>query len=116
VNTGEQQQLRQWADRLCEAEDSERRAMGRAIAMLLDRIDELEQELSVVSAAPNGAVMRDEPDYEGAHVFDQEEEFEPGPVPSRLPPGLAEPLDIGEDTQQMTLRDRLRNLRDRVDL
>ena len=45
MNVGEQQQLREWADRLCEVEDPERRAMGRAISMLLDRIDELEREL-----------------------------------------------------------------------
>jgi hypothetical protein len=115
VNVGEQQQLRQWADRLCAVEDPERRAMGRAIAMLLDRIDELEQQLSVVSAAPNGdaapARPVEEPDFE----FEDDED-EPGPQPSRLPPGLAEPLDVGEDTQQMSLRDRLRHLRDRVDL
>jgi hypothetical protein len=107
VNSGEQQQLREWADQLCGVEDPERRAMGRAIAMLLDRIDELEQELSVVSdASANGSAepFLDEPD----EVFE--------PVPSRLPPGLAEPLDVGEDTQQMSLRDRLRHLRDRVDL
>ena len=100
MNSGEQQQLREWADQLCGVEDPERRAMGRAIAMLLDRIDELEQELSVVSAAPaNGSAEpfldADEPD----EVFD--------PVPSRPPPGLAEPFDVGEDTQQMSLRDRL---------
>ena len=50
MNTGEQRELRQWADQLCEVDDPERRAMGRAIAMLLDRIDELERELSAVPA------------------------------------------------------------------
>ena len=55
MNTGEQRELRQWADQLCEVDDPERRAMGRAIAMLLDRIDELERELSAVpQAALNG--------------------------------------------------------------
>ena len=46
MNTGEQRELRQWADQLCEVDDPERRAMGRAIAMLLDRIEELEKQLS----------------------------------------------------------------------
>ena len=56
MNTGEQRELRQWADQLCEVDDPERRAMGRAIAMLLDRIDELEKELS---AAPEAALNGD---------------------------------------------------------
>ena len=55
MNTGEQRELRQWADQLCEVDDPERRAMGRAIAMLLDRIEELEKELSAAAqAALNG--------------------------------------------------------------
>ena len=38
---------------------------GGAIAMLLDRIDELEQELSVVSAAPaNGSANPDQVEEE----------------------------------------------------
>ena len=62
MNTGQQRELRQWADQLCEADDPERRAMGRAIAMLLDRIEELEKELS---AAPVAALNGDaEPDLE----------------------------------------------------
>ena len=62
MNTGEQRELRQWADQLCEVDDPERRAMGRAIAMLLDRIEELEKELS---AAPVAALNGDsEPDPE----------------------------------------------------
>jgi hypothetical protein len=107
MNTGEQRELRQWADQLCEVDDPERRAMGRAIAMLLDRIDELEAELSVVpQAAPNG-----EPERNGEPSWDEQ----PDVVAPRA--SLAEPISIGEDTQQLSLRDRLRhaadNLRDR---
>jgi len=101
MNAGEQRQLRDWADRLCAADDSERRAMGRAIAMLLDRVDELEHELSFLGMEPEPEPM-----------------FEPKPELDLAP--LAEPndaLSVGEDTQQLSLRDRLRmatdHLRDR---
>jgi len=109
MNTGEQRELRQWADQLCEVDDPERRAMGRAIAMLLDRIDELERELSAVpQAALNG-----DPEPNGEPSW-QEQPDVVGP-----PRSLAEPISIGEDTQQLSLRDRLRhaadNLRDRGD-
>jgi hypothetical protein len=107
MNTGEQRELRQWADQLCEVDDPERRAMGRAIAMLLDRIDELEAALSAVpQPALNG-----EPERNGEPSWDQQ----PDVVAPRA--SLAEPISIGEDTQQLSLRDRLRhaadNLRDR---
>jgi hypothetical protein len=107
MNTGEQRELRQWADQLCEVDDPERRAMGRAIAMLLDRIDELEKELSALpEAALNGG-----PEPNGEPSW-QEQPDVVGP-----PRSLAEPISIGEDTQQLSLRDRLRhaadNLRDR---
>jgi len=107
MNTGEQRELRQWADQLCEVDDPERRAMGRAIAMLLDRIEELEKELS---AAPVAALNGDvEPSGEPSWP-EQPDVVEP-------PRSLAEPISAGEDTQQLSLRDRLRhaadNLRDR---
>ena len=108
MTTGEQRELRQWADQLCEVDDPERRAMGRAIAMLLDRIDELEQELSAVQeAALNG-----QPEPNGEPSWEEEQ---PDVVAPRR--SLAEPISVGEDTQQLSLRDRLRhaadNLRDR---
>jgi hypothetical protein len=107
MNTGEQRELRQWADQLCEVDDPERRAMGRAIAMLLDRIDELEAEQSAV---PRPA-LNGEPERNGEPSWDQQ----PDVVAPRA--SLAEPISIGEDTQQLSLRDRLRhaadNLRDR---
>jgi len=102
MDAGEQRQLREWADRLCAVPDDERRAMGRAIAMLLDRIEELEQELAA-SASGDSA-----PQPPAKYVLD--------PMP------LTDALDapgVGEDTQQLTLRDRLRiatdHLRDRGD-
>jgi hypothetical protein len=107
MNTGEQRELRQWADQLCEVDDPERRAMGRAIAMLLDRIDELERELSGVPQE----VLNGDPDRNGELAWDEQ----PDVVAPRA--SLAEPISIGEDTQQLSLRDRLRhaadNLRDR---
>jgi len=109
MNTGEQRELRQWADQLCGVDDPERRAMGRAIAMLLDRIDELEKELS---ALPEAALNSD-PEPNGEPLW-QEQPDVVGP-----PRSLADPISIGEDTQQLSLRDRLRhaadNLRDRGD-
>jgi hypothetical protein len=103
MNVGEQRQLRDWADRLCAADDSERRAMGRAISMLLDRVDELEHELARAGAEPEP-----EPEFELEPVLD----LAPLPEPS-------DSLSVGEDTQQLSLRDRLRmatdHLRDRGD-
>jgi hypothetical protein len=103
MNTGEQRELRQWADQLCEVDDPERRAMGRAIAMLLDRIEELEQELAGASQAalngdlePNGEPSSPEPDVVAP------------------PRSLAEPISVGEDTQQLSLRDRLRHAADNL--
>ena len=102
MNVGEQRELRRWAQQLSTVDDPERRAMGRAISMLLDRIDELERQLHFARQAPEPL---SEPDYE----LDDE------------PGGMAldpiEPGDVGEDTQQLRLRDRIRlaadHLRDR---
>lgn len=104
MNTGEQRELRQWAGQLCEADDPERRAMGRAIAMLLDRIGELEKQLSAAPvAARNG---------------DSEADLEPSsdqqPDVVGPPRSLAEPISVGEDTQQLSLRDRLRHAADNL--
>src|SRR4051812_30569174 len=111
MNVGEQQQLREWAGRLCEVEDPERRAMGRAISMLLDRIDELERELGQAGTpeprtAPewlelppeSDAVLEPEPEPELERVLVEHEEPEPAPAP--------------DDTAQLTLRDRLRQAGD----
>lgn len=47
-----ERELRQWADALAGAAEAERRAMGRAILMLLDRIERLRAELELERAAP----------------------------------------------------------------
>ncbi len=47
-----ERELRQWADALAGAAEAERRAMGRAILMLLDRIESLRAELEIERAAP----------------------------------------------------------------
>jgi hypothetical protein len=94
MDMGEQRQLRQWADRLAVVDDPERRAMGRAISLLLDRIDQLERELT---SAPGP----------------------PLPAPEVVSLDPADPAGMAEDTQQLSLRDRLRlatdSLRDRGD-
>jgi len=102
MNVGEQRELRRWAQQLTAVDDPERRAMGRAIAMLLDRIDELERQLHFARQAPEPL---SEPE------LDPDEE----PLGLRLDP--IDPGDVGEDTQQLRLRDRIRlaadHLRDR---
>jgi len=99
MNVGEQRELRLWAQQLVTVDDPERRAMGRAISMLLDRIDELERQLHFARQAP-------EPLSEPA--FDDEPPMALDPI---------DPADVGEDTQQLRLRDRIRiaadHLRDR---
>jgi hypothetical protein len=81
--------------------------MGRAIAMLLDRIDELENELSALPVV----AMNGDPEPNGEPSWGEQPDVV-GPTRS-----LAEPISVGEDTQQLSLRDRLRhaadNLRDR---
>ncbi len=103
MNTREQRELRQWADQLCEVDDPERRAMGRAIAMLLDRIDELERELSAMPVA----AMNGDPEPNGEPSWEEQ----PDVV---APRSLAEPISVGEDTQQLSLRDRLRHAADHL--
>jgi hypothetical protein len=102
MNVGEQRELRRWAQQLTAVDDPERRAMGRAISMLLDRIEDLERQLHFARQAP-------------------EPLSEPDPEDDRqLPPLTLDPIDradVGEDTQQLRLRDRIRlaadHLRDR---
>jgi len=98
MDVGEQHQLREWAYRLRAVEDPERRAMGRAIEMLLDRIGQLEHELQLARPPIPERVLSPEP----------------GPL---LDP--VDPHNVGEDTQQLSLRDRLRlatdHFRDRGD-
>jgi hypothetical protein len=105
MNVGEQQQLREWADRLCEVEDPERRAMGRAISMLLDRIDELERELG------QAATPEPRPAPEWLELPPESEpELEPELEPVLADRDESEPAP--DDTAQLTLRDRLRQAGD----
>lgn len=48
----QEHELRQWAVALAGTAEADRRAMGRAILMLLDRIDALRAELERASRAP----------------------------------------------------------------
>ncbi|MFL6040535.1 MAG: hypothetical protein ACJ740_03915 [Gaiellales bacterium] len=86
MDSAQRQELRTWAEALA-GTDGERRSMGRAMLMLLDRIDELEAELLREAQA---AVEPGEPTQ--PHDMEQE---------------LAEEL-AAEDTGLMSLRDRLR--------
>ena len=52
VEREQERELRQWAIALSGAAEPERRAMGRAILMLLDRVDSLQAELGERSSAP----------------------------------------------------------------
>jgi hypothetical protein len=45
VDRTQEVQLRTWAEALCDAAESDRRAMGKAILMLLDQIESLRAEL-----------------------------------------------------------------------
>ena len=49
METEHERELRQWADALAGAGEAERRAMGKAILMLLDRIETLRTELDRTS-------------------------------------------------------------------
>lgn len=57
----QEHELRQWAVALAGAGEADRRAMGRAILMLLDRIDALRSELERASRAPEPEPERIEP-------------------------------------------------------
>ena len=95
MNQSQQSELRSWADALSRT-DGERAAMGRAILMLLDRIEELERELS-----------------ERTVPVSMEEQF-------RLAAESADPVEFdldeddrgnalsGEDPPPISLRDRIR--------
>lgn len=89
----QEQELRRWAVALADAGVADRRAMGRAILMLLDRIDSLRAELD---RRPAEAVAAEEPEP----VAETEPEPEPEPVADADPDA--------EDTMVVGLRERLR--------
>jgi hypothetical protein len=96
MDSSQEQELRHWAEALSASGDGERRATGRAIVMLLDRIAELERELAARDA--------------GAEVGpSDEEEWEAGEEEQ-----LDEPLSSLEDTRPLSLRDRLRSAAERL--
>jgi hypothetical protein len=87
VDGAQRGQLREWGAALVASGDGERRSSGRAILMLLDRIDELEGELA------------------------GQKERGPAAAPPRSRPPDPEPDDPAlslEDTQPIGLRDRLK--------
>jgi hypothetical protein len=91
VDGAQRGQLREWGAALVASGDGERRSSGRAILMLLDRIDELERELArEQDRGPIAPSHLDDP-------LDTDSESDSGDA--------ALPL---EDTQPIGLRDRLR--------
>ena len=50
----QERELRQWGEALAESPDSERRAMGKAIVMLLDQIESLKTSLAEAQPQPFG--------------------------------------------------------------
>ena len=95
MNQSQQSELRAWADALSRA-DGERAAMGRAILMLLDRIDELERELSerTVPVSMEEQFRLDDESADQVEFDLAEDDAE-------------ERLSV-EDTQPISLRDRIR--------
>src|SRR5436305_12373945 len=120
----QEHELRQWAEALRASADSERRAMGRALSMLLDRIGELEHQLGRRDAVelephPLGEEVWADPEMGGV--------TQPGAGVSPLT--FAETEDEAlddelseapktysslEDTQPLGLRDRLRAAAERL--
>ena len=85
----QERELRRWAVGLTGAGAADRRAMGRAILMLLERIDSLRSELEHRPAEAAVPVAQPEPIAEP----------EPEPAPE---------ADPDEDTMVVGLRERLR--------
>jgi hypothetical protein len=85
----QERELRRWAVGLAGADEADRRAMGKAILMLLERIDGLRTELERRPAEPAVPVLEPEPVAEA----------EPEP---------ASETDPDEDTMVVGLRERLR--------
>jgi hypothetical protein len=87
VEHEQEQELRRWAVGLADAGEADRRAMGRAILMLLERIDSLRAELErrPTEAAP------------AAEIPEPAAEAEADPE-----------ADPDEDTMVVGLRERLR--------
>jgi hypothetical protein len=83
----QERELRTWAVKLADAGEADRRAMGRAILMLLERIEGLRAELARRPAEPDIAA---EP---------------PAPAPETTAAPEAGP---DEDTMVVGLRERLR--------
>jgi hypothetical protein len=85
----QERELRTWAVALAHAREADRRAMGRAILMLLERIDALRAELA--RRPPEPAVAPEAP----------------AAVPDAEAAAIPEP-DADEDTIVVGLRERLR--------
>ena len=89
VEPEQERELRQWAIALSEAAEPERRAMGRAILMLLEQVESLHAELRERSPLP--APHEVAPPVDGAATSEVD----------------ADAMSV-EDTAVVGLRDRLR--------
>jgi len=86
----QERELRRWAVSLAGAGEADRRAMGKAILMLLERIDSLRAELERRPAEADAVAQEPDPIAEA----------EPEPLPGDDPDA--------EDTMVVGLRERLR--------
>ena len=89
VEGDQERELRQWAIALSDAAEPERRAMGRAMLMLLEEVDSLHAELQRRPPAPELHQML--PAVDGAATIEVDADATPV-----------------EDTRVLGLRDRLR--------
>ena len=92
----QEQQIREWAAALGERDDPERRAVGRAMLMMLDEIAMLRSRLAAVIEAEQAGAERlpDEP-------------------PEPAPPPTPAPDADDQQTAPLRLRDRIRHVADR---
>jgi len=90
VDGQQEQQLREWAAALGDRDDPERRAVGRAMLMMLDEISMLRSRL--------------------ARAIEAEREFEQPPTEPLSPPA---PAEDEQKTATLRLRDRIRHAAER---
>ncbi|HUZ83399.1 MAG TPA: hypothetical protein VMU66_01795 [Gaiellales bacterium] len=108
MDAKQEQQIREWAAALGDRDDPERRAMGRAMLMLLD-------EIAMLRARVARTIEADRADVDPAAVEHARTEPEgEAPEPARFDPEPTVPLDEGQDTAPMRLRDRIRHAAERL--
>lgn len=107
MERSQQKELRAWGDALSRTE-GERAAMGRAIVMLLDRIEELERDLADRTVPVSmEEQFRIEDESSDQVVFDLDED-DVDEVVHAYHDDHSDELSV-EDTQPISLRDRIKS-------